>query len=84
MSGCLDSDMVDQSTGEPKHKSVSELSRLARMAVFKENKIRALEQLDKMVEDISVKDLPGMCSFSYQSPVFSRSDGQIFTEHKTR
>lgn len=48
----------------------------------RENQTKALEKLDKMVEEILETDLPGMCAFSFppappQKPPNSKSDGHL-------
>lgn len=69
-----DSSESDIATSEGK----LEISRLARIALLNEQSSKALEKLDKMVEEISVNDLPGMCSFNFgRPPTCSRSDGHL-------
>lgn len=70
--------VASTSSEMPTMERAAELSRLARLQMLNDQSSKALEKLDKMVEDISVNDLPGMCSFSFgRPPTCSRSDGQI-------
>lgn len=84
MVGAMDTDMSGHSTVEPTLEKAAEMSRLAKIAMLNEKTNKALEKLDKMVEDISVNDLPGMCSFSFRPPPCSRSDGHICNENMNR
>lgn len=49
----------------------------------KDNQERALEQLDKMMEDFMDSDLPGMC-LNFAPPPNSRSDGNICNRVRTQ
>lgn len=49
--------------------------------IDKLNQERALEQLDKMMDDFMDNDLPGMC-LAFAPPPNSRSDGHIANQKR--
>lgn len=57
--------------------------RVKKAKLDKENQERALEQLDKMMEDFMDSDLPGMC-LNFAPPPNSRSDGNICNRMRTQ
>lgn len=86
MARSLESDAPEKSTTEtPKIKITSEMTRLEKIALLKAKQNKAYDKLDKMVEDISSNDLPGMCSFNFsrppKPPTSSKSDGRICTDN---
>lgn len=51
---------------------------------FNANNVRAFDQLDKMMDEMLVKEKPGMCPFSFGTtqPTSSKSDGNICRNNK--
>lgn len=62
-------------------------SQLNRKCPMNSKNLRAFEQMDKMMDDILVNDISGMCSFNFGSqhhkgPASSKSDGHICRTNK--
>lgn len=63
------------------------LSQLNRECPIKEKNLKALEQMDKMMDEILVNDISNMCPFSFgtqnhKTPTSSKSDGHICRTNK--
>lgn len=62
-------------------------SQSSRKCPNKSNNLKAFEQMDKMMDDLIVNDISGMCPFGFASqqhktPSSSKSDGHISRTNK--
>lgn len=65
----------------------SNTSQASRKCPMSSKNLRAFEEMDKMMDDILVNDISGMCPFSFGSqhhkpPPSSKSDGHICGTNK--
>lgn len=70
-----------RSAWEPLHYTEFAFRETVKRAVKKDKlhnkQNKALEQLDKMMEEFMEADMPGMCPLSFAPPPNSRSEGNI-------